>query len=297
MNEIIHPIVSIVLPTYNRAHLIEETIKSVLDQTFTDWELIIIDDGSEDTTNEIIQQLKDERLQYFKVNHTGYIGKTRNIGIQKSRGTYIAFLDSDDLWRSDKLEIQIALFKKFPNASFIFSNGDQFGEGSIHPPDCDALFVGNVFLEQLIFNRFTFYAPSLIFDKSVTHTIGLMDEMIPTARDIHYFYHISHQFEGIFTNERLVNIRKHATNTSTQSGDAPYLLSLKMYEEFKQNKMISDSHYNVLTSHCYYKMALLQFNRNEYKLAVVNFTQYIKLKPFDWKGWVRLAQATLSYLK
>lgn len=291
------PVVSIILPTFNRAHFIGETIQSVIDQTFTEWELLVLDDGSDDNTKALVQQFSDERIHYISLPHTGYIGKTRNIGIQKSTGTHIAFLDSDDLWGKNKLEIQLSLLQKFPQAYFVFSNGEQFGEGAVHPPDSDSLFVGNVFLQQLVYNRFTFYAPSLLFKKSVVDTVGLMDEVIPTARDIYYFYYISHRFEGIFTNERLVKIRKHTTNTSTKSGDAPYLINLKMLKEFEQKKMISPFHYKLLTSQCYYKMALRQFQRGHSREAASNFSNYIKLKPLDWKGWVRLLQASLSSLR
>jgi len=284
------PVISIVLPTFNRAGLICETLQSVLQQTFRDWELIVVDDGSDDHTAEIIRSMTDERIRYFFVPHTGHIGKLRNTGIQKTTGAYIAFLDSDDLWRSDKLQFQLSLLQQYPEAAFVFSNGDQFGAGAIHPPDLEPLFAGNVFLQQLIHNRFCFYAPSLIFKRSVIPTIGLMDEALATSRDIQYFYRLCYHFEGVFTNERLVKIRKHESNTSTRSADAPYLNSLGMLREFVEKQMITEGQFRQLAGQCYYKMALQQLKNDNSKDALINFLNYTKLKPFHWKGWARVLQ-------
>lgn len=101
------PLISIVMPTYNRAHTIQNSINSILDQTYTNWELLIIDDGSIDNTKEIIQPfLKDKRIQYdYQENQGECIA--RNEGMKKSKGEYIAFLDSDDKFLPKKLEIQL----------------------------------------------------------------------------------------------------------------------------------------------------------------------------------------------
>src|SRR6478609_11561206 len=120
-------LVSIIVPTYNRAHLIGETIQSVIDQSYKNWELIIVDDGSADNTNERIEKFNDKRIRFHRVEHSGVLGKVRNAGINFSKGELIAFLDSDDLWMPNKLEHQLSLMKDYPQASFIFGNGQQFG--------------------------------------------------------------------------------------------------------------------------------------------------------------------------
>src|SRR5688572_5651512 len=122
--------VSVIMITYNRGHLIEESIRSVMIQTYENWELIIVDDGSEDDTEEVIQRLKDPKIRYYKVNHCGRLGKLRNFGIKMAVGEYIAFQDSDDLWLPKKLELQIDLLKKFPEAAFVLSSSSQFGENA-----------------------------------------------------------------------------------------------------------------------------------------------------------------------
>src|SRR6476620_2328891 len=102
--------VSIITPTYNRAHLIGETIQSVLAQTYQNFEHIIIDDGSTDNTEAVVKSFNDERLKYFKYGKIGNISSLLNLAIKHSDGDYIALLDSDDLWVRHKLETIMAIF-------------------------------------------------------------------------------------------------------------------------------------------------------------------------------------------
>src|SRR5687767_299237 len=101
--------VSVILTTYNRAQLVMESIHSVLNQTYTNLELIIADDGSDDNTEELIQALPDPRIRYFKLPHTGRTAISKNFAIRQSKGTLIAFNDSDDTWVDHKLEKQVQL--------------------------------------------------------------------------------------------------------------------------------------------------------------------------------------------
>lgn len=94
---------SIIIPTYNRAHLISKAIQSVLDQTYTHWELVIVDDGSTDNTEEVVRKFNDQRIRYFQKNHEER-SVARNFGIEKSSGLNISFLDDDDYYLAEFLE-------------------------------------------------------------------------------------------------------------------------------------------------------------------------------------------------
>lgn len=104
------PMVSVVVPTYNRAGLLKETLDSIFSQTFTDFELIIIDNMSDDGTESYVRGIQDPRVRYFRNPNNGIIAVSRNLGIEKSRGTYVAFCDDDDLWLPEKLEKQVEHF-------------------------------------------------------------------------------------------------------------------------------------------------------------------------------------------
>ena len=103
--------ISVIVPTYNRADLISETIESILNQTYKYFELIIVDDGSTDNTEEVIRKFKDSRIKYIKTDNWGGPARPRNTGIKKTKGEYIAFCDDDDIWLPKKLEKQIRVFK------------------------------------------------------------------------------------------------------------------------------------------------------------------------------------------
>lgn len=98
-------LISVVIPTYNHAHFIRRAIQSVLDQTYTNWEILVVDNHSSDNTEEVIKSLNDGRIQLLKIHNSGVIGMSRNMGILKAKGDWIAFLDSDDCWYPNKLDI------------------------------------------------------------------------------------------------------------------------------------------------------------------------------------------------
>ncbi len=114
------PIISVVIPVYNGERTIQETIESVLNQTFTDFELIIINDGSQDRTLEIVSSIKDERLKVFSYPNAG-LSESRNRGIFHASGEYISFIDADDLWTADKLELQLKALQENPQAAVAYS--------------------------------------------------------------------------------------------------------------------------------------------------------------------------------
>ncbi len=114
------PLVSVVIPTYNRAYIIQKSIQSVLDQTFRDFELIIMDDGSRDATKEVVESFHDDRIRYFWQENGGQ-SSARNHGASYARGTWIAFHDSDDTWMPEKLEKQVKAAREHPEFDVIFT--------------------------------------------------------------------------------------------------------------------------------------------------------------------------------
>ena len=106
-------LVSIIMPSYNTARFISETIQSVLSQSYTNWELLIVDDCSTDNTDEVVREfLVDTRIHYMKNEKNSGAAVSRNKALREAKGKWIAFLDSDDLWEPDKLQKQIAYMEK-----------------------------------------------------------------------------------------------------------------------------------------------------------------------------------------
>ena len=123
------PLVSVVMPAYNAELFIEEAIMSVVNQTVSDWELIVVDDCSQDNTVKIVQKMaeKDSRIQLIKNDVNMMVSKTRNLGIEISQGKYVALLDSDDYWKPNFLE-RIVLCIEKSNADLVYCSYELVGE-------------------------------------------------------------------------------------------------------------------------------------------------------------------------
>jgi len=134
------PLVSIIIPTYNRANLIGETLDSVLAQTYTNWECIVVDDGSTDTTEELVTTYisKDSRFQYYKRPNTHLSGGNgaRNYGFKVSKGDYIQWFDSDDLLHEKKIEVKVNTIEKY-GVDFVISKTKYFNKEKRNPYSYD----------------------------------------------------------------------------------------------------------------------------------------------------------------
>ena len=144
------PLVSVIMPAYNAQEYIEEAIRSVQQQTVTDWELLVLDDGSQDETAAIVERLacKDPRIRFLPNDHNMGTARTRNRGLDLSRGQYVAFLDSDDVWLPTKIEQQInALVSE--DADMVYTSYSIVGNDGV--PCCDDFLVlDKVSLEDML---------------------------------------------------------------------------------------------------------------------------------------------------
>ena len=120
-------LVSIIMPTYNCAKFIGKTIESVIAQTYENWELIIVDDCSKDNTEEVVSKYKDNRIKYHRLENNSGAAVARTEAMKKARGSYMSFLDSDDLWKKDKLEKQLEFMNK-NNYNFTCTEYEQIDE-------------------------------------------------------------------------------------------------------------------------------------------------------------------------
>lgn len=149
MNVVETPLVSIITPTYNSEKYIGQTIQSVINQTYSNWELIIVDDCSEDNTNKIVAMFakRDRRIKYIKMNNNSGAAVARNEALNISNGRFIAFLDSDDLWKETKIEHQIKFMMEknigfsFTSYQLISEDGEEMNKTIIAPNEVDYNFL------------------------------------------------------------------------------------------------------------------------------------------------------------
>lgn len=167
----LRPLVSVVIPTYNRGYLIERTINSVLSQTYTNFELLIVDDASTDNTEQIISNIHDKRLNYIRLEQNTNGTKPRNIGIQNSKGDFIAFLDSDDEWLPNKLEKQLNFINQLNSEEFLCFTGLIKNNGVIEEPTKQRVLRNNedimdyILIEDNLVQTSTYMLPAKIAKK------------------------------------------------------------------------------------------------------------------------------------
>lgn len=193
------PKVSVIIPTYNRLWALPEAIKSVLDQTFSSFELIIVDDGSTDGTEKWVKE-KCPSAKYIKKENGG-VSSARNRGIEKSRGRYIAFLDSDDRWLPEKLERQI----KVMDSGHAVCYTDEIwirNRKRVNPRLKHKKYAGDIFLKSL---PLVIISPSsVMIESDIFDEIGLFDEELLACEDYDLWLRLTSRYPVYFVDEPLI---------------------------------------------------------------------------------------------
>ncbi|MCW6037046.1 glycosyltransferase [Spirulina subsalsa FACHB-351] len=175
-------IISVIIPAYNAETTIQATAESVLNQSFKDLELIIINDGSTDKTVEVVSSLLDERIHLLSYPNSGP-QKSRNRGVEVATGDYLAFLDADDLWTTDKLESQLTALQKNPDCAVAYSWTDFIDEfGNKLPGGQHFRFKDNVY-EQLLLGDFIGSGSNPLIRKDALLAVGPFDESLLGGQD------------------------------------------------------------------------------------------------------------------
>ena len=123
-------IVTVAMPAFNRSHIIREAIESALVQTYQNFELIVVDDGSRDNTSEIVAQVRDPRIRCIRLEQNKGVAAARNLILREARGELISFLDSDDLWKPSKLEKEVDFLQRHPEADAVFEDLEKYDRGA-----------------------------------------------------------------------------------------------------------------------------------------------------------------------
>jgi len=202
--------ISCIITTFNRSAFVKKAIESVLAQTYKNFELLVLDNESKDETEEVVKKFKDKRISYIKHKPLG-ISEARNLGIRKSKGDYIAFLDDDDEWLTNKLKDQIEVFKKGPKeiglvyGGFIKIDNDGNVLKKHHPQ-----LKGSI-LKELLSQEYPFTASASnpMIRKDVFREIGYYNKNILTGEDWELYLRLAEKLGVDYTPKIVLKIRQH----------------------------------------------------------------------------------------
>lgn len=249
------PKVSIIIRTYNRADLIERAVSSALNQTFQDFEIIVADDGSTDNTKEIVNKMSsiDSRIVFISQEHVGVPGRPLNLGLEHSRGEYIAILDSDDEWLPLKLEKQLKLLESSdPQVGFVSCYTVMInpnGTKQIKEPSKSGDSLGMVLMR-----RFPFAFSSILAKRESFDYIGLADENYKIMDDWDVHIRMATKYSYDLVPEVLCKYYVHNSNISfdqnysRQANDLEYLIN-KHLVLFHRYPKILKHQYTTLASY------------------------------------------------
>jgi glycosyltransferase involved in cell wall biosynthesis len=208
------PLVSVIIPTYNRANLVMRAIDSALKQTYKHIEIIVVDDGSKDNTREIIASCKGKIKYLYKEN--GGESSARNFGIQKAGGDYVAFLDSDDQWQPEKLQKQLDKLMEHPDFGIALSNLEFVDENGISSTRNlrNKIIHDGYILPYILKDPGLGCGSTVLAKKEVFTVVGLFDESFYTAADQDWIFRACSKFKALLIEESLVKVMKSSDSTS-----------------------------------------------------------------------------------
>ena len=297
------PFFSVVIPTYNCAKFLKRSLASVLNQTFQDFEIHVVDNSSTDHTVEVVEtaQKENQRIYLHTVQNHGIIAYSRNVGIKATNGKWIAFLDADDLWLPEKLEKIHSAILDNPHVILLCHDAWRIESGTEKKYMSLGSSAENIY-EKLLFQGLSLFTSAVSIRRDIADKTGGFSEKkdLLTVEDFDYWVRLSQLGEFFFINKPLSEWHIHASNASknsevkaqavTKVGDFHFNLWLKKNpgQKFKVRK--GRSMFWSSASHCLIKGRSFS---SAYKHALIS----ISLNPFNWKAWAMLIMSIFKISK
>ena len=268
-------LVSIIIPTYNRTNYLKLTLDSIENQSFKDYEVLVIDDGTPGDDNLLLCK-EYEKVEYTKILNSGGPSKPRNVGIAKATGKYIAFVDDDDVWLPKKLEIQVRILEENPDFGLVHSCCEVINEDGVlqniivgRPGKPDVKH-GDVKMRMM--GNWTVMMPTSFVRKEVVDKVGFFNEIMPSAgEDTEFWTRCSFETKFYYLDQPLVLYRIHNKNISSQTDEylnLPLYLN-KVLEFYYKNRNINISEFRFLKNKLCF-MQLKGLNKSNFRRVISN---------------------------
>ena len=274
-------LVSVIMNCYNGEKYLREAIESVINQTYTNWEIIFWDNVSTDKSSEIVKSYDDVRIKYFCADENTPLGSARNKAIEKSNGELIAFLDVDDLWLPKKLELQVPLFEKNYKVGLVYSNAIWFNNSNGKKKESlkeKNKLRGNCF-RKLLTNYLISLSTTIILKKALLEQSEWFDENFHVLEEADLFRRIAYSWELDFIDRSLAKWRIHEQSSTWKLYDKFYIEGHIMLSKFSKLYSDFDSKYSKEIK--FYKIVLQRrlaidlWQQNKNYQARKNIVKYI----------------------
>jgi len=285
------PLMSIIVPTYNRESFIVEAIQSVLEQTYSNWELIIVDDGSTDNTLETIKDIiTDDRISYYHQKNQGQ-SVARNVGINKSTGEYICFLDSDNKWLQNRLEISVKVILNNPQVDIVYGDSISIDiQGHEISRHVMKKYSGHVTKELIKDNFISMNAA--IAKKKCFDEMGAFNEKDRLAEDYELWLRFSTKYTFMHIPEFMALYRVMEDQLSTDKDKRLYANEC-IIRKFKETypQVLSTVEWGQGFSFFYVRKSNYERSVKRYKQSLIDVLKAIRQYPFwqgPWRSLVKL---------
>ena len=303
-------LVSIIMNCLNSEKYIRKSIQSVLEQSYENWELIIWDNLSKDNTKKIINEFYDNRIKYFCSEQYLSLGGARNEALKKSSGKYITFLDSDDIWLPNKLDLQVSFIDENPTYKFIYSNFHIINEKGkrvtkLNLGKCPS---GNI-LTNILRNNSPGLLTILFESSFIKLENNLFDNNLELVEEFEFFTRILAEYKAFYINIPLAEYRVHSSMTSklkysSYPNEIEYVIR-KLRNKFDNSNLEITAAINFLEyKNFYYKANLLMKNKNrkmasrllfKIKFKSISFLFLYTLSLFPYQLWNKFHELINRY--
>lgn len=288
------PKVSVIIPTYNRSYIVCEAIDSILSQTVTDIELLVVDDGSTDDTRQVVEAINDERIRYlYKQN--GGVSSARNVGISHAKGSYVAFLDSDDVWPERFLEaVSNALDADTGYGLAYTATIQKYPDGQTKTDDLARCLSGQI--TSHLFEHSTIWPMAVLIRKTVLEGFWF-DENLKICDDNDAFLRLSANNKFLFVPDIYVSRRfssdSHSTAAFTEGAYIRALSLERFYFQLGGDKIVASSVAKKKIGRVY-RRAGERYRKEGYRKAAIGFLKRaIRYCPFDGRLYIGLVKAIM----
>jgi glycosyltransferase involved in cell wall biosynthesis len=288
------PAVSVIIPTYNRRDLVQKALQSVFAQTYRDFEIVVVDDGSTDDTRAVVEGIALVRYLFQK---NGGPASARNLGIRQAQGQLIAFLDSDDVWLPEFLSAQVDVLRRYPEVALVCARSIVGKKEAKDFPLGRELIVGDLYPK--LYERSFVRTPATVVRKSCLDAVGGFNESYRWSEDHDLWLRIARKYTIAYVNRRLVRIGRQSDNISRdgmRSLDAHLKVAIEVLERNYDAARISEAVFRQRVAKRYLQFSHLSFIRGENAQAWTYIRRALGATPYSLRAYRYLIKGILRGL-